>query len=94
MATPHSNIITFRKYLCLLAYHIKILDYVATIASNIADVGMEKLREAEEEEDAVSQFVLSFERQLSNVELDDGESISITRPNVAVQVTNNDESIN
>ncbi|XP_030835004.1 adhesion G-protein coupled receptor G6-like [Strongylocentrotus purpuratus] len=63
-----------------------ILDYVATIASNIADVGMEKLREAEEEEDAVSQFVLSFERQLSNVQLDDGESISITRPNVAVQI--------
>ena len=65
----------------------KILDSAATIASNLADVDMIELQEAEVQTDAVSHFVQAFQRQLSNVELDDGESVNITRPNVAIRVS-------
>ena len=59
---------------------------MTNIVNNIAAIDAAELEAAEESSGAISQIVEAFEQQLSNVEVAEGEQLTINEPNVAVQV--------
>ncbi|XP_011661147.2 adhesion G-protein coupled receptor G6-like [Strongylocentrotus purpuratus] len=59
----------------------------ATIISNFAEKDEEELSAVEENTGAITQILESFEEQLNNLDISDGQSYTALEMNVAVQVT-------
>ncbi|XP_030851629.1 adhesion G-protein coupled receptor G2-like [Strongylocentrotus purpuratus] len=59
----------------------------ATIISNFAEKDEEELSAVEENTGAITQILESFEEQLNNLDISDGQSYTAFEMNVAVQVT-------